>query len=246
MFSWKWQGVCIKSCDCNLNHREQFGAFILVKIEHRWPPLWLALRQNCSHLFGSLLSLPQAYWKVSTLFSAHAHTHTRGHTFIQTVHPSPFSFFFAPSPFSMPLLLYFASLGCLWQWHTVVLCDEPTSGAAVPHKGASTFNRYWQGLSLSLWSPGHLLYLHFLLSRHTSPSLCLPSFHVLFGCRHFIFHFSVCALILFFCFLSSSLLVSFCVVRLHTGVNNDPFSKVFTAHAVQYYRFIHLYIMFFF
>lgn len=180
---------------------------------------------------------------INALFCTH--THTRAHMFIQTVQPSPF-FFFAPSPFSMPLLLYSASLGCLWQWHTVVLCDEPTSGAAVPHKGASTFNRYWQGLSLSLWSPGHLLYLHFLLSRHTSPSLCLPSFHVLFGCRHFIFHFSLCALILFFCFLSSSLLVSFCVVRLHTGVNNDPFSKVFTAHAVQYYRFIHLYIMFFF
>lgn len=248
MFSWKWQGVCIKSCDCNLNHREQFGAFILVKIEHRWPPLWLALRQNCSHLFGSLLSLPQAYWKVSTLFSAHAHTHTHPSTHVHSnCPPLPFFFFFlAPSPFSMPLLLYSASLGCLWQWHTVVLCDEPTSGAAVPHKGASTFNRYWQGLSLSLWSPGHLLYLHFLLSRHTSPSLYLPSFHVLFGCRHFIFHFSLCALILFFCFLSSSLLVSFCVVRLHTGVNNDPFSKVFTAHAVQYYRFIHLYIMFFF
>lgn len=246
MFSWKWQGVCIKSCDCNLNHREQFGAFILVKIEYRWPPLWLALRQNCSHLFGSLLSLPQAYWKVSTLFSAHTHTHPSTHVH-SNCPPLPFFFFFlAPSPFSMPLLLYSASLGCLWQWHTVVLCDEPTSGAAVPHKGASTFNRYWQGLSLSLWSPGHLLYLHFLLSRHTSPSLCLPSFHVLFGCRHFIFHFSLCALILFFCFLSSSLLVSFCVVRLHTGVNNDPFSKVFTAHAVQYYRFIHLYIMFFF
>lgn len=244
MFSWKWQGVCIKSCDCNLSHREQFGAFILVKIEHRWPPLWLALRQNCSHLFVSLLSLPQAYWKVSTLFSAH--THTPEHTCSFKLSSPPLFFFFAPSPFSMPLLLYSASLGCLWQWHTVVLCDEPTSGAAVPHKGASTFNRYWQGLSLSLWSPGHLLYLHFLLSRHTSPSLCLPSFHVLFGCRHFIFHFSLCALILFFCFLSSSLLVSFCVVRLHTGVNNDPFSKVFTAHAVQYYRFIHLYIMFFF
>lgn len=168
MFSWKWQGVCIKSCDCNLSHREQFGAFILVKIEHRWPPLWLALRQNCSHLFVSLLSLPQAYW--NALFCTH--THTRAHMFIQTVQPSPFLFFFfAPSPFSMPLLLYSASLGCLWQWHTVVLCDEPTSGAAVPHKGASTFNRYWQGLSLSLWSPGHLLYLHFLLSRHTSPSL---------------------------------------------------------------------------
>lgn len=138
----KVAGGCIKSCNCNLNHREQFGAFILVKIEHRWPPLWLALRQNCSHLFGSLLSLPQAYWKVSTLFSAHTHTHTRAHTFIQTVHPSLALFFFAPSPFSMPLLLYSASLGCLWQWHTVVLCDEPTSGAAVPHKGASTFNRY--------------------------------------------------------------------------------------------------------
>lgn len=197
----KVAGGCIKSCNCNLNHREQFGAFILVKIEHRWPPLWLALRQNCSHLFGSLLSLPQAYWKVSTLFSAHTHTHTPEHTrsFKLSTPPSLF-FFFAPSPFSMPLLLYSASLGCLWQWHTVVLCDEPTSGAAVPHKGASTFNRYWQGLSLSLWSPGHLLYLHFLLSRHTSPSLCLPSFHVLFGCRHFIFHFSLCALILFFVF----------------------------------------------
>lgn len=105
---------------------------------------------------------------INTLFCTH--THTRAHMFIQTVQPSPF-FFFAPSPFSMPLLLYSASLGCLWQWHTVVLCDEPTSGAAVPHKGASTFNRYWQGLSLSLWSPGHLLYLHFLLFRHTSPSL---------------------------------------------------------------------------
>lgn len=170
MFSWKWQGVCIKSCDCNLNHREQFGAFILVKIEHRWPPLWLALRQNCSHLFVSLLSLPQAYWKVSTLFSARTHTHEHTCSF-KLSSPPLFFFFFAPSPFSMPLLLYSASLGCLWQWHTVVLCDEPTSGAAVPHKGASTFNRYWQGLSLSLWSPGHLLYLHFLLSRHTSPSL---------------------------------------------------------------------------
>lgn len=107
---------------------------------------------------------------INALFCTH--THTRAHMFIQTVQPSPFLFFFfAPSPFSMPLLLYSASLGCLWQWHTVVLCDEPTSGAAVPHKGASTFNRYWQGLSLSLWSPGHLLYLHFLLSRHTSPSL---------------------------------------------------------------------------
>lgn len=107
---------------------------------------------------------------INALFCTH--THTRAHMFIQTVQPSPFLFFFfAPSPFSMPLLLYSASLGCLWQWHTVVLCDEPTSGAAVPHKGASTFNRYWQGLSLSLWSPGHLLYLHFLLFRHTSPSL---------------------------------------------------------------------------
>lgn len=106
---------------------------------------------------------------INALFCTH--THTRAHMFIQTVQPSPFLFFFAPSPFSMPLLLYSASLGCLWQWHTVVLCDEPTSGAAVPHKGALTFNRYWQGLSLSLWSPGHLLYLHFLLSRHTSPSL---------------------------------------------------------------------------
>lgn len=107
---------------------------------------------------------------INALFCTH--THTRAHMFIQTVQPSPFLFFFfAPSPFSMPLLLYSASLGCLWKWHTVVLCDEPTSGAAVPHKGASTFNRYWQGLSLSLWSPGHLLYLHFLLSRHTSPSL---------------------------------------------------------------------------
>lgn len=105
---------------------------------------------------------------INALFCTH--THTRAHMFIQTVQPSPF-LFFAPSPFSMPLLLYSASLGCLWKWHTVVLCDEPTSGAAVPHKGASTFNRYWQGLSLSLWSPGHLLYLHFLLSRHTSPSL---------------------------------------------------------------------------
>lgn len=171
MFSWKWQGVCIKSCDCNLSHREQFGAFILVKIEHRWPPLWLALRQNCSHLFVSLLSLPQAYWKVSTLFSAHTHTPEHTCSFKLSSPPLFFFFFFAPSPFSMPLLLYSASLGCLWQWHTVVLCDEPTSGAAVPHKGASTFNRYWQGLSLSLWSPGHLLYLHFLLSRHTSPSL---------------------------------------------------------------------------
>lgn len=182
---------------------------------------------------------------INALFCTH--THTPEHTCsFKLSSPPLFFFFFAPSPFSMPLLLYSASLGCLWQWHTVVLCDEPTSGAAVPHKGASTFNRYWRGLSLSLWSPGHLLYLHFLLFRHTSPSLCLPSFHVLFGCRHFIFHFSLCALILFFCFLSSSLLVSFCVVRLHTGVNNDPFSKVFTAHAVQYYRFIHLYIMFFF
>lgn len=107
---------------------------------------------------------------INALFCTH--THTRAHMFIQTVQPSPFLFFFfAPSPFSMPLLLYSASLGCLWKWHTVVLCDEPTSGAAVPHKGASTFNRYWQGLSLSLWSPGHLLYLHFLLFRHTSPSL---------------------------------------------------------------------------
>lgn len=108
---------------------------------------------------------------INALFCTHTHTHPSTH--VHSNCPAlPFSFlFFAPSPFSMPLLLYSASLGCLWQWHTVVLCDEPTSGAAVPHKGASTFNRYWQGLSLSLWSPGHLLYLHFLLSRHTSPSL---------------------------------------------------------------------------
>lgn len=107
---------------------------------------------------------------INALFCTH--THTPEHTCsFKLSSPPLFFFFFAPSPFSMPLLLYSASLGCLWQWHTVVLCDEPTSGAAVPHKGASTFNRYWQGLSLSLWSPGHLLYLHFLLSRHTSPSL---------------------------------------------------------------------------
>lgn len=106
---------------------------------------------------------------INALFCTH--THTPEHTCSFKLSSPPLFFFFAPSPFSMPLLLYSASLGCLWQWHTVVLCDEPTSGAAVPHKGASTFNRYWQGLSLSLWSPGHLLYLHFLLFRHTSPSL---------------------------------------------------------------------------
>lgn len=240
MFSWKWQGVCIKSCDCNLNHREQFGAFILVKIEHRWPPLWLALRQNCSHLFVSLLSLPQAYWKVSTLFSAHTHTPEHTCSFKLSSPPLFFSFF-APSPFSMPLLLYSASLGCLWQWHTVVLCDAQPCLTRVLRLSIDIDRA-------SLWvcevPATYCISIFFFFGTHPHP--CLPSFHVLFGCRHFIFHFSLCALILFFCFLSSSLLVSFCVVRLHTGVNNDPFSKVFTAHAVQYYRFIHLYIMFFF
>lgn len=176
---------------------------------------------------------------INALFCTH--THTRAHMFIQTVQPSPFLFFFAPSPFSMPLLLYSASLGCLWQWHTVVLCDAQPCLTRVLRLSIDIDRA-------SLWvcevPATYCISIFFFFGTHPHP--CLPSFHVLFGCRHFIFHFSLCALILFFCFLSSSLLVSFCVVRLHTGVNNDPFSKVFTAHAVQYYRFIHLYIMFFF
>lgn len=104
----------------------------LVSLEAKlFPSVWLSVIFASSLLEG-----------INALFCTHTHTHTRAHTFIQTVHPSLALFFFAPSPFSMPLLLYSASLGCLWQWHTVVLCDEPTSGAAVPHKGASTFNRY--------------------------------------------------------------------------------------------------------
>lgn len=169
-----------------------------------WAPLASSLVSLEAKLFPSVclsvIFASSLLEGINALFCTHTHTPEHTRSFKLSTPPSLFFFFFAPSPFLMPLLLYSASLGCLWQWHTVVLCDEPTSGAAVPHKGASTFNRYWQGLSLSLWSPGHLLYLHFLLSRHTSPSLRLPSFHVLFGCRHFIFHFSLCALILFFCF----------------------------------------------
>ncbi len=52
-----------------LYHPEQFRAFILVKIACCWLPLWSALRQKCSHLFGSPLSSPQACWKVWSLLS---------------------------------------------------------------------------------------------------------------------------------------------------------------------------------
>lgn len=47
-------------------------------------------------------------------------------------------------------LSYSASPGCVCQWHSVVLCGGPTSGTAVSHKRASSFNRYRQGLSLCL------------------------------------------------------------------------------------------------
>lgn len=119
-------------------------------------------------------------------------THSQAHA---CIHTAPFSifFFFALSPFSMPLLSYSASLGCLWQWHTVVLCDGLTSGAAVPHKGASSFNRYWQGLSLSLWIPAtYCIFIFSILSFSAHipicESFCLPSFHIICACHLFTFH----------------------------------------------------------
>lgn len=48
-------------------------------------------------------------------------------------------------------LSYSASPGCVCQWHSVVLCGGSTSGTAVSHKSASSFNRYRWGLSLCLW-----------------------------------------------------------------------------------------------
>lgn len=109
-----------------LYHSEQFGAFILVKIVYYWPPLWSALRQKCSHLFGSPLSSPWACWKVWTLPSS---TQPPGqkHTCIHTVFP----FFFALSPLSLPFLSYSASPGCMCQWHSAVLCGGPTSSRVV-------------------------------------------------------------------------------------------------------------------
>lgn len=157
-------------------------------------------------------------------------THSQAHA---CIHTAPFSifFFFALSPFSMPLLSYSASLGCLWQWHTVVLCDGLTSGAAVPHKGASSFNRYWQGLSLSLWIPAtYCIFIFSILSFSAHipicESFCLPSFHIICACHLFTFHpFYFLCFDSFFFFCGSTLLVSFCVLWLHMEVNKSPSLK---------------------
>lgn len=50
--------------------------------------------------------------------------------------------------FHCPFLCYSKSPGFMYQWHTVLLCGRPTSGTAVSHMSASSFNRYRQGLSL--------------------------------------------------------------------------------------------------
>lgn len=77
------------------------------------------------------------------LFSTHYQTNTCIHTIV--------SFFPALFPLTLPFLSCSASPGCMCQWHTVVLCGGPTSGTAVSHKSASSFNRYWQDLSLCVW-----------------------------------------------------------------------------------------------
>lgn len=106
--------------------------------------------------------------------------HTRTHKSIHTVLP----LFFALSPLSLPFLSNSASPRCVCQWRSVVLCAGPTSGTAVSHKSASSFNRYRQGLFLYPWICATLLYLYFSLypppfrthSLSVSPPQILPSF----------------------------------------------------------------------
>lgn len=135
----------------------------------------------------------------------------RTHTCIHAVFPV-----FALSPFSLPSLSYSASPGCMCQWHAVVLCGGPSSGTAVPHKSAPSFNRYWQSCSLCRWIFSTYCIFIFLsiLSLHSTHHhlWILPLFS---SSLHFItlsFSLSVSLLSVFWSFFGSlPWLVGFCV-----------------------------------
>lgn len=121
-------------------------------------PSWLALRY--------LRWKPVGRFDYSSLCLSHPKC-------IHTVFP----FFFALSRLSLPFLSFSASPGCVCQWHFVVLCGGPTSGTAVSHKSASSFNSYRQSLSLCLWiCATYCLHLYFSISLHfpICESFCFP------------------------------------------------------------------------
>ena len=221
-------------CDAvtvNLYRSEQFGAFILVTIVYCWPPLWSASRQKSQKMFPSVwLSVIFVTSLSEGLITPLSHTHT--HTHIHTVFP----FFFALSRLPLPFLSYSASPGCVRQWHSVVLCGRPTSGTAVSHKSASSFDRYRQGLSLCLWICA--TYCIFIcLSQYTSPfvnpSVPPPPFSTqLYLTLLFLFTLPWFSPGEFKCPQWADYL---------WRDQYSPFSVLFTAYPVQYYRCVHIY-----
>ncbi len=129
-----------------LYNLEQYEAFIWGEIVYCWLPLWSALAKNVPICLGlhCLRLKPVGGYNSSSLphTRIHSHTHTHIHTvippFFALSHPSlPFSFLLCPFRLCVSMKLCCA----LW-W--------PTSGTAVSHKSASSFNRYRQALHLCL------------------------------------------------------------------------------------------------
>lgn len=77
---------------------------------------------------------------------------------------------------------------CVCQWLTGVLCCGPTSGTAVPHKRASSFNRYRQGALIACSNLRVFILFNPLLHIpiYVNPTAFSPSHLILHSSSHFL------------------------------------------------------------